>query len=254
MKKAQITMFVVLGIFIVGMILFVFFYSGEVNEVIKKKKFVSAQKALEDQKQVKEEVEACLKLTTKNVLRKVFLQGGYYVLRDLVSIEGYDVPLYLDNGKENVPDKQEVAQEVAYGIKTEILDCVEQTVENVKVGKDIDVDVELGTSVDVQLYLPLTIEGDTSSRLVKFNAKIKTNLLRVYEDAVGLYQEVKGLTDQGPLSEIAIIASEKDYDVIYDVVDDTQVYFLYFDDVLIDDEPLMYSFAIRNVTKGELTV
>lgn len=101
-KKGQVTIFVILAILIVAGILLYFVLRKDVPEKIKYSPGTE---------QIYNFVQECLEDTAEEVIYNVGQGGGYYFPPEFSSDSG--IVYYLVNGRNNMPSKEEIENEIS---------------------------------------------------------------------------------------------------------------------------------------------
>ncbi|MEK6816152.1 MAG: hypothetical protein AABY09_00940, partial [Nanoarchaeota archaeon] len=249
-RKGQITLFIILGIVIVFAIGIGLYFSGAISQLQEQKESVEAAKALSQSKDVQAYVESCIADSLRFVVPAVFRNGGYYAPKDRVIYLHYDVPVYMEQGKESLPTKESIEREIASGVDSALPACLAGIQEEVKVSgvPESEVTITKGKII-ADTQIPLIVQGDVESKLVGFYAEHDADVMPAYQESLSLYNEVKGIKGVVPLSMLAFLAEKKDYKFVSDNVDGAQLYILRFDSYKFDDKPIEYSFAVRNPLK-----
>lgn len=97
-KRAQVTIFIILAILIVGAVVGMFMF---------KDKLISEPQYPSDIMEIKNFVEDCLETTAENSLIRIGERGGYFLIFDEPSIEAR-IPYYLEGTTKSIPTKQEI--------------------------------------------------------------------------------------------------------------------------------------------------
>jgi hypothetical protein len=116
-KKGQVTIFVIISIFIViGVVLF--FTLGGANWIYSFND--------EQANDIKNNVDNCLKENLIEGLYFVSLQGGYYYLpNSSIKITDYSVPIYFEKGiKYYLPTKDLIGEQIGFYLDNNVLECI----------------------------------------------------------------------------------------------------------------------------------
>ncbi|MFH0798444.1 MAG: hypothetical protein V1906_03475 [Candidatus Woesearchaeota archaeon] len=250
-SKGQISLFIILGIVIVFAIGMGMYFSGSISSMQKQQESVKAESALAQSEEVRNYVEACIADTANYIVPIVLRNGGYYVLHGKkVSYQYYEVPIYMDDGKESVPTLDLLKRQIAAGIDAELPKCLGGISDNAEISGISESQVKINTGkITIETNLPLTVKGEVTSKLVGFYVEVPATILPVYNEAKSLYEEMKIIKGIVPISKLAFLAEKKDYKFVSDNVGDVQVYILRFDQYMVNNVPLEYSFAVSNPLK-----
>lgn len=250
-RKGQMTLSIILGIVIVFAIGIGLYFSESISLLQKQQESVKAESALAQSKEVQDYVEACIAQTADYVIPVVLRNGGYYVMPDKkVSYQYYEVPVYMDSGKESVPTLDVLKRQIAAGIDAELPKCLNGISDKAEVSGISQSQIKINPDkIVIDTNLPLTVKGEVSSKLVGFYVEVPATIMPVYNEAKSLYDEMKVIKGIVPISKLVFLAEKKSYKFVSDNVGDAQVYILRFDQYRMRDVPLEYSFAVSNPLK-----
>jgi len=186
-KRAQVTIFIILAILIVGAIAGIFMF---------KDRIFSEQQYPSDILQIKNFVEDCLETTAENSLIRIGERGGYFLIFDEPSIEGR-IPYYLEGNKKSIPTKQEIELNLAGFVREELSFCIlnfkdfrEDFVIEHSLNK-VETNILQGKT-SFSLEYPITINKrgtETAYQLKDFSIDISVNLEKISSVANKIIQE-----------------------------------------------------------------
>lgn len=242
MKKAQVTIFIIVGVvilLILGLLLTMNFSSPEEKPV--------------EASSLQPYVSQCLSENLKESVHAVGLQGGYLTPPEgsVLIEEPFSVP-YFYNGKKAIPRlsfiEKEIAEYVNYMMPLCKLSVFEEQGFNVNTG-EMSVDVKIANNdITAELNYPITLEkGNTTVREESFSAKFESRLWQYYHDANNITLII-AQKKAVPLSDIVLLGSEHGYktDIIHE---NDSVIFRFYDNKSI---PASYNFAAKyNITTEE---
>lgn len=211
-KRGQVTLFIIIAILIVAVGIAGYFIYQNYQKV-------KQERMAEEIAPIKAYVEDCLRKTTIDALEFVGLQGGYYVIKGpFIIYQTSALPLYLENGRKNVPTKEIVEQEISDYIINEIKNCVNNFTAYEERGFEVSegnlaIYTALESSkVTVKMEYFLTITTPTVRTTIKdFDFQIKTNIYDLYNVA-------------GEFVEGEIGAKGPDIDRLLDLISEKRVY------------------------------
>ena len=172
MKKAQVTIFIIVAIVFVGIIILFFtFRDSALNPPVS------------DSSPVAVYVQSCLDSVAKDGVATISSNGGYYILPDKFSSSSYypSVAFHLYDKTNLVPTKEKIEIEISNYIKNNIDYCFENFSSLKESGFSIEEGdkKEINTSIKedrvlVNAKIPLSIKkGEESNIISDFNADIK---------------------------------------------------------------------------------
>lgn len=247
-KRGQVTLFIVLGIVLVIAVAVGIFLRKEISQSIQDVK-ISSNAALQQKvEEVKPFVQDCLESVTEDAVLRIIAKGGYSKPKKSVEYNYYNVPIYFDKGKETVPAMQDIANEIAFAARDNIVSCANFNAVNlpVKALKRPEAAVSIGKkAVAVELDWPLqVVSGEDSVTISEFSAEVKADIFYPYEHAIELYNKQKVIKVLS-LIDLARLAKQRDFILHFDMAgNDAMVYLLTFNKTIIKREPLVYTFGI----------
>lgn len=218
-KKAQLTFFVVLGIFI----LFIFIFLFWVLQSSQKSQLEKEQESKLDiplkLNLIKTSISSCLEMSGKDVLYYAGRQGGYIFpeqrFSNNVNIDIYKVPYYIDCGRQTYPDINQIKQETERLIYQEFLDCFQIQIQSSlrqqglflndapNVGK-VNVSFNAEDTV-VDLYYPLDVlSKEFTGEISLFRQRLNIPFLKFYNFTNNFIQDmsqqsvINSMLDYGP--------------------------------------------------------
>jgi hypothetical protein len=241
-KRAQVTLFIILAILIVGGIAGIFMFRDRI---------FSEQQYPSDIIEIKNFVEDCLETTAKNSLFRIGERGGYFLIFDEPSIEGR-IPYYLQETKKSVLTKQEVELNLAGFVQEELSFCILNF-------KDFRKDFIIEHSLNkveakilqdktrFSLEYPITINKrgtETAYQLKDFSVDIPVNLDKIYSVAQKIIEEQAKNPDSICLSCLFDLGRE--YNVHIDMLDygNSTIFTIIDDNSQINERSYEWNFAI----------
>ena len=121
-KKAAITLFIILGLVLLSITLFVYHYASK-QESLKNQIFETNEVPF-DKNQIKAHITRCIGSVGNDALEIIGVQGGYMDPDDYLSLLSYDISyLYLE-GKSLVPSVDAMEAEISAYVQENILECI----------------------------------------------------------------------------------------------------------------------------------
>ncbi len=255
-RKAQITVFIILGIVIlISMIVGIFYFKiGSKKEVVKIEDELS--KLTSEFQPVKIFVQSCIKKTSEDAIVFTGLQGGMY---DTFPNGAYDLgigvkmPYYFHRGDPWFPEIEDVEREMGEYIAYNFPVCINDFQSMKDMGFNIEHEssnatvVLRGDNVRVIIDMPTTLQvGDVRGEARFFVEEYDFNFTYVFDTIEKVYAAHKNDPNAVPLSDIAALAEKKDFwfEAMYLTRRDV-AYAFYFKNVSIRGSHYVFSFAGR---------
>jgi len=255
MKKAQVTMFIILGIVLITIVVGSFFLKDTVSKSLNEAKIAKSVALQEQSKEIGNLVENCLNSITEDAILEIMAQGGYYEIEEPISYEFYSIPLYYNQAEEKVPSLNDVEDAIASYISNSIRICADNfdSLQFTAIpAQEMNLDVDISKEVLIGLEWKITIGDEDKAIVSEFSAIIEKDLKTIYDKSIELYEKQKK-EQLISLVDLATLAMSKDYTLDFDFIDNTILYILTFEDVKINQEPITYSFAIKLKETESLT-
>lgn len=248
MGKGQVTMFIILGMILVIIISLSFILRNEISDAVARSEAFRPVKLQQESRQLESFVAKCIKPIAEEALLKIASQGGYYETA-FMGYDTYRVPLYYTPEKESVPAMPVIESAVSDYLSSEAEKCalgfsqfgfdvrqLKKPLAEVSIGKKI-------VSVEVNWPLEIASNGETE-KITSFSTEFESGFDSAYTSAIELYesQKEKSLIS---LAELARLSTQKDYVLYFDFVQDYVLYIITFDNLMIQDKPIVYTFAIK---------
>ncbi len=240
-KRGQVTIFVIVGVVLVVVIAGGFMLRKEISDAVKGKGIIEDISLSQEMRGLKDDVQYCLEDALKESLLLVASRGGYYgVPENSIRYGGYYVPLYLD-GEEEIPEFNKIEENVARSIEGRMGLCGfgEAVSES-----DPEVVVSIGkSSAEAELFYVITLEG---SSIDTFRAEVDTDFYTDYGKVLELFDDQKKIKGFLPIGELALLSEKEEYILYIDHLAEARLYFLTFNQTLLNSNPLAFSFGIRH--------
>lgn len=180
-KKGQITIFIIVGIFVLIAFALIFYLIS-----IGKSPDIKKVQSLEpDVLPIRNYVESCLYEVSAEAIDYIGNHGGYYNLNDVYSTDSppYYTAYYFYSGDYLVPTRERVAKEISDYIDDNLFFCLQ----NFIIFKERGFDIEMGIikssvslaeeNANIILNMPLSMKRDAQeSKLSGFAAIVETKL------------------------------------------------------------------------------
>jgi uncharacterized protein (UPF0333 family) len=201
-KKSQITIFLVLGVVLIIIVGFIFYFN---KSSAKSQSVVSVTQSLDssDTEIVKTYAESCIKNTAEEALfEKIGLQGGFIDTNNApqsTSYLGNDVPYLVDVNNIYILSLGTIRDRLSNYVEVEFINCFKEDV-----FEDIGINIsrDTGTTnaevsfnendVSITLLHPVIIRKDKSeTKIDSFRVSLPIRLRALYESAVVLLDNIK---------------------------------------------------------------
>ncbi|HRZ85923.1 MAG TPA: hypothetical protein P5277_04035 [Candidatus Paceibacterota bacterium] len=197
-KKAQITLFIIIGLLIIVFIIFFFVFKDQIS-------VNNPDMNIEEVDEVKIFMEDCLKSSLEEAVDLIMLNGGlsFFEERSYIYYKGNDfynssyVPYYFDvkNG-ENLPGISKLESDLSFLIGENAAYCFYLLNYSEEGNSNVLFDIsKLSASnfktnilkgvVKTQMYLPIYVKvKDSSFQIESFEAEVNSNYLDLYLDSI----------------------------------------------------------------------
>jgi len=224
------------------------FLRKDISAGIQKVKISRSIELQQEVDKVQPFVQDCLESVSEDAILRIIAKGGYNAPKNFVTYDYYTVPLYFNKGKETVPGMQDVANEIAFAVKSDVAQCANFNAVKlpVKALKRPEATVIISKAlVTIDLEWPLQVGAEEESATIsEFSAKVKADVFFPYENAMELYNQQKAIKVLS-LIDLARLAKQKNFVLHFDMADkDAMVYLLTFNRTIIKRQPLVYTFGI----------
>lgn len=247
-KKAQITVFIIIGIVLLifaGIVLYYNLASKEAGSEI--------ESVVVDTSPMRSFIESCLQTTLTKAIDYVSLQGGFYhTPEDYIINLGYTIPYYHDVVKGDLMiSLADIEKQISYYIEDNINDCID----NFSVFKELGYQIEAGdkniisnindAGVSVDMIYPLTIQlDDDIAELDSFSAYSETQFQKIYGYIRKYIDKQMTVPNAEPLSYLMMLADEYDFKFENIFRNDSCIYALNIDDPT-EEIPYVFVFAVK---------
>jgi len=173
-KRGQVTIFIIIAILIIA---FVAIYFTFLNNQKEKLDTVDADS-------VYNFVQSCFEYTSEEVVYYTGLGGGYYYPISDLTI-GAGTPAYLVEGKNYMPSKEQIEEEISSYISRRLPFCV-RNFENFPEYSISDREINVSTyirnnSIDITMDYPIYVsKGEATEEIRDFNTEVSVRLGLIY--------------------------------------------------------------------------
>lgn len=269
-KKAQVTVFIILGLVLVGVVFLGIYIFKNISESNKENDEKNLQTEAAQLEQVNVYVKSCLEMAAKDSVYGVIGQGGYDEIPVIeeTMFEGRPIeeteyiynphlgaPYYIVKGQKSLPTLEEVENSISQRAMNYFLDCannltaLETTNFEFEISEENSMNVDInGNNVLFNLNYPFKAKTKTSEyNLETYNYALNYEISSKYTHATSFIEEQSkdlNFIDVGYLSWLA--HKEKFEFEIWEIAEKTYMFhFIYEDYKKMYDYPLMYSFIVE---------
>ncbi len=258
MKKAQITVFIIIGIImLLGVILSVVYFKYTSERAVVSIEDKTTKIAAEFLP-VKTYTESCIKKVAEDGIIFVGRQGGYFNLPEAYygTGLGYVTAYYVP--ELGMPSQEKIEQEIAAYIDANLGDCLRDYRAFKEIGYDVEHDKsETNVTImkgQVNVYVRKNVKlklRDVYGEQDSFLEQINFDMKHVIDSVRMLYEEHKKDETKIPISALTNIGLKQGYyyEILYANVDEEANFDVLLDfvfpDKLIRDEPYLFMFAAR---------
>jgi len=249
MKKGQVTIFIILGILILGIVLgFMFLVKGGVEEELE----VEKEEALPaDVAGVKLFVESCLEQTIHDAIYLVSGQGGYYETPELYfDYVGFKIPYYFDQEPLKVPNRELTKNEIKNYVEDNLDGCLEDfnnfpTYEIVVGERELEVEI---APQKVIVWLKMSLQwqiGDKNNELKMFQVESPAELGQAMELSAEIVEIQKERPNQIRMSDLVEMGDEGEMFIDLVHVNNTVFYKLKYPNSVYNKGDYLFTFAMK---------
>jgi hypothetical protein len=233
--KAQVTVFIIVGILLAIIIALVMSIRPDFGNMSDS----------DNTKAVKAYMEACLGNVVHEGIKYTALRAGYYnPAQGLESL--WVVPYYVADNRTIVPPKEEFERQLSMYILDNIGSCMSgQGLFNATfLEKDNSAVVSLGKSMTVELYYPMEIKsGNSVARLSEFSYSEFYDYDRLKAILDTLSEVQMKSPNAVPLGAISVLSDVADFSYLLTYSGDDVLYSLIFQDIFTHNETLIFNYA-----------
>jgi hypothetical protein len=242
MTKGQVTVFIILGIVILGIFSAFYFLRGEQT---------IDTPGVFWQDAIRRFTETCMKNTAEEGIYFLGLQGGYFDPENDVTFFSFDTPIYLAPNQENVPDLKDIEEGLNYYIQENLVHCTN----NYRTFEEQGIIVEDSLAVPetrilpgrilVDLHYPLKIyDGPTVTEINEFTTNSYIDFHSFFEDIIKAVSEMKSSPDDIPLGSLMNLAYNDGFQLETDNLGRELVQYTFLFDSG-EDEPYVFNYAVQ---------
>ena len=248
-KRSQITLFLLLGLVILGVVVLLVYSRSSFLESLGKGE--QGKVAVhQDVEGINSFVRGCVDSVGKDAVGLIGERGGYFLFQKLSVSSG--VPYYFVEGESYMPSRDLIERELSSYINMNLFFCTRSFVDfegfDVDFGR-ISTDVEIKEDeVVFDVNYPLVIsKGNNIFRLNKFDdIVVPVRLGRIYDTVYGLMEDQLEVENGVCLSCLLDYALENDlYVEMFDYDSDSVMFIIRDENSLINEKPYEFVFVNR---------
>lgn len=251
-KRAQITLFVILGAVILIAVLFFVYLRSSLSESKSSQGIKQVLELPSEISPIKNFVDDCVQTTLTKAIELVSIQGGYYVPpTDSVSFSKVEIPLYYDLGSVWIPSKEVIEQQISAYVDdflphcTNGFDAFKKAGYTFKEGTVNSKTMISQQSVSITVSYPLDItKQDKKTTISDFQATAVSSLWQYYNYSNDIVAAMEEKPNFIPLSHIVSLGAQKGFDAELIYQNESSVIFSL---IPVDTgiNPSIYAFAAR---------
>lgn len=242
--RAQLTIFIIVAIFIIGLVIIYFAFQ---QDLIK-------QPLNPDVERVYNFVQSCIEEEGIEIIYRIGDGGGYYFPPNLSTESG--VPYYFYNGQNYMLTKKQIEEEISFFMNELLFFCTRNFVDfsDLNISQD---EIKTKTTIEdekviLNVNYPITIIKNEDKTLIKdFKSEIPIRLGIVYDSVAKFLQAQIG--NEGICLSCLLEISEKN-DLYVDMMDydeQTTIFVFRDENSKINDETFVWVFANRYGVENE---
>ena len=237
-KRGQLTIFIIIAIFIVGTVLLFLLYQ-------KNFQFGALSP---DAERVYNFVQDCIEQESVETIYQVAQNGGYFFPPNLSTESG--VPIYYENGQNHIPSKEQIENEISFYINQKLFFCTRNFIDfpemNINQSEIKTQTIIQDEKVLLSVDYPITIIKDSDKTLLKdFSYEIPVRMGIVY-NSVEEFMQTQTESEGICLSCVLEISERNDLYVDMMDYDEQTVIFIFRDEnSKIKNETFVWIFANR---------
>ncbi|MCX8194337.1 MAG: hypothetical protein N3G19_03195 [Candidatus Pacearchaeota archaeon] len=242
MKKAQVTLFIIIAILIIAIIFLIFWqqwaFGGKLSAT--------------DLAKVKSYVDDCFKLKTRQGVLLIAKQGGYNTLPDAsINFLEEKTAYYFKDNQTLVPTISTVEEELNSWLNDNLKECLSMPGYSLTT-KECNASSKIKEKVRVDFNCPIVVTKDTtSSRIPETFVEIEapiTKMLDVSAKIIEEYKKNRGYVCVSCFDEIALAnnVTIKGVSITKEIAEPEHIWFLITDkNIKFDDKNITWRFVIE---------
>ena len=234
-KRGQVTIFVILAIFIIGIVLIYFaFQQGLIQQPLNP-----------DAQMVYNFVQECIEETAIEGISFLSGRGGYFILPDSSSEISFLTSYWIYQCQDISPTDEILGGELSNYIENQIDYCLEKNIDEKIVFGEKRAETKIEANVvTIDLNLPTAISIENSTAYIEdYDVEISDDLFfRYYTISKDIVEEIKRDYSTFDLSSFFEIADSDNFDIVIDTYNDENYLFSLKDRT---DELNEFTFAVN---------
>jgi len=236
-KRGQITPFVLIGIVIIAVIAFAFYFSQQFTKAKSVSELSEAAGLSKDELDAKNVIESCLEDSLNNGILEVFSKGGT-LSNDVQRVSILNAPVYV----QQLPSLEMIETEIGKDIDNNIETCIRKNMPSLTINNPGETIVTAkGNSIEAASSIEIVV--NEASILKDFSASVDVDIEKVLNDANELYNEEKETGRFVALGNISRNSIAKEYLLFTESTDKEKIYLMEFKNIKIDNKRLEFLFA-----------
>lgn len=249
MKRGQITLFVIIGIVIIGLLAAVYYLRSSFVKTVAEKKAIEEAELTVEESNIKNLIEDCIADVAEDSILYTAARGGYYQPPSRTEpFNNVEIPYYLHKNDKNVPSIEKLEEQIALYIDANLEGCIAESAaflnsEILEKPKSMAKLTDTGLSIETEMPVRMGIESER--RINFFSSQIDTKYRQVYNDAIEAYDKLK-IIDNFLFVDLSELALNKDYEMRTAIDEDKIITLLLYKNYKVKETPLRFNFAIMH--------
>jgi hypothetical protein len=248
-RRAQVTLFILLGLVIVAGA-FIIFFMRDRSAQTEVPGLIEAPTEIQP---IKFFVEECIRTQLEEAVKKLPLQGGYYQAPDLSTTYSFlDIPYYYHHSELNlVPTEPMLSEQLSLYLEETLPDCIQDFRSFRSNGFEVDQGQLRATAmltqarVEAQLAYPLRIrKAGREYTLDRFSSRVDSAFRNMYGYAAEIVSRIEEQPDYLPVSFLIDLAALNGFTVETVMQDEGSVIYS-LNDLDAPREPRIFAFAVK---------
>ena len=248
-KRGQITVFMIVGIFILLIIALTLFFTRSFVEEEQDQEL--SQSAPIETSALKMFVESCLTKTSYDAIYYNYINGGFYLPQFITLYKQWSVPYYYHLGYNFQPIEEQVEDGLSLYVQNNILDCLNDfnAIKDLKIVSTkapiADVDIKpVGVDFDRDLYLEVS-SGDKTKEVNEFSVQLDVPLREVNDILTEIMAEQDKSSNNVMLDHLSRLAVEKGFETKLFYNFDEVIYILTFPEIDLSGRSLITQYVVK---------
>lgn len=215
-KKGQITLFVILGVVIIGALALGFYFRQQIATKEVREEAAELTGLPPDVDTLREEVEDCAKQVSDEALYFVGRQGGYFLAPDDSIVVGDDsVAFGVQNNAKTLVSEETFKNEISSYVNAFLPECVDYgSYPDLEIFDQNPVtDVDFGNekaALDIEYKVTVQKDGNTYNLFEPYEVELPLRVKKVYESSSKIADDIAANQEDFDVAKIASYGTDVD--------------------------------------------